>query len=265
MICYVESLLYQCLYWSEVSSSLHLFLWQAIRHCKMQSIPRCRGIPWPSSASSASITPSGSPILSRWTLVIVLLYISCDCNHIPTGVGLGWGCAPQMAKEYFPFRWTQLTELLKEFTADRKLSRCVSFMLILLCFSLLLCICTSLSLHPTLCLSSSLSSSQPFSLCPLFPPLLSLNKLVRHSTLIVFFLSFYPLILLLFFFLPDTIYVCPPFFTHMCTHTHRCTHPLLSFCPSYLDLHQSGSSIPLPLSLVGALLSCWVTPKAHPL
>lgn len=51
------------------------------------------------------------------------------------------------------------------------------------------------------------------------------------------------------FFLSDKIYVCPPTLTRTPTHTHRCTHPLLSFCPSYLDLYQPASSGPLPALL----------------
>lgn len=186
----------------------------------------------------------------------MLLYISCDRNHIPNGVGLGWGCAPQMAKEYFPFRWTQLMELLKR-------SLCVTFMLILLCISLLLCICTSLSLHPTLCLSSSLSISQPLSLCLLFPPLLSLinwfvtlpSLLFSYLSVIRFYSSFSSVLTWYMFALHSSL---------TCAHTHCCTHLLLSFCPSYLDLHQSASSNPLPLSPMGALEKKEVTPKTHP-
>lgn len=135
--------------------------------------------------------------------IIVLLYISCDCDHIPSGVGLVLGLCTTDGQRVLSLQMD---------TADRAPERihcwhqthCVSFMLILLCISLLLCLCTSPPLHP-----------------------LILNKLVRHSTVIVFFLSFYHLFSLLFFLLPDMIHVCPPFFTHMCTHTLMHTSPSL--------------------------------------
>lgn len=210
-----------------------IFMTKQYTTAKCNLSPRCRGIPRSSSASSVSITPFSSPILSRWTL-IVMLYISCDCNHIPTGAGLGWGCAPQMAKEYFPFRWTQLTELLKEFSAGMTLSHSVSFMLILLCVSLLLCICTSLSLHPSLCLSSSLSNSQTFSGCLLFPPPLSLNKLVCHSTFIAF--SYLYIIWFYFsFFLAPWHDICLPSILHSHVHTHAPMHTSPSLILSILS------------------------------
>lgn len=55
---------------------------------------------------------------------------------------------------------------------------------------------------------------------------------------------------------PDKIYVCPPRPRwHVHTHMHRCTHPPLFFCPSYLDLYQPSSSGPLPVLLRGTQLS----------
>lgn len=62
---------------------------------------------------------------------------------------------------------------------------------------------------------------------PFIPSSSLFNKLVCHSTLIAFFLSFCHQILLLFFVRPDMIYVCPPFFTHMCTHALLHTSPPL--------------------------------------
>ena len=105
--------------------------------------------------------------------------------------------------------------------------------------------------------------------------LLSLSILVWNSlrsqlSLFVSFLPFSHLISLFFFSLADKIYVCPPTpHSHVRTHakTHRCTHPLLSFCPSYLDLYQPRSSGPMPALLRGTQLSGekrGAKPKAQP-
>ena len=190
-------------------------------------------------------------------------------------------CVLQMAKKQFPSGGHSRQKAWKNLTAGAELFHLRSF-----ChFSLSSWVnALSASLFVSITLSASLpplplTPSASFSLCSVvvqaffcsFPSHLSLLSLslslsqyislqfpLLPRLLLCFFPVFFPHLISLFFFIlhPNKIYVCPPRPRwHVHTHMHRCTHPPLFFCPSYLDLYQPSSSGPLPVLLRGTQLS----------